>query len=373
MRPQSSWSPSSPVHAQRLPQHGGVANEWNPQGGANWVSELRTHPEAPLGTPPRRIRSREAARRRSVPWHAQGVHGVRQPIRLHGLGQTSTSHGVMFRLPHRQPPSAMNARSAERSRSSLTETGWYNAKNYKGNAQLHTGGRHVGPVARLMLEVLIRNTETLAFEFIDAAVRSRHERPQPTSGWSNNWAPSPSFAALANMSQIMNRRYRILRDAGARAGTLSFTIKSGPSDLRFGAGVPSRRPVSVVPLARRGDLRSRQADPSTPKPRPSPSSGTPRAASGGSLPRRPPAPRTPRSPLCPPSPSQASCRYSGSRGLIHSAYDTVRSAFRHEGGRLTTDRGAAFCGGAVNSAPAPAAWSAVVAARSGVATSAPPR
>lgn len=210
------------------------ANEWNLQGGANWVSELRTHQ--------RRLWKAAKANpvTRSRPVVGPSL-GMRKGFTEFGNQSAYMDWGNIHLYTGGYVPGYRTDSLISDERKVcgakpiiLTETGWHNAKNYKGTHN-YTPEDVAGTYApRLMLEYFIRNTPKLSlFELIDEPSDPGMSDHEAHFGLvRNNWAPKPVFAALANMSQIMNRRYRTTRDAGARAGTLSFTIKSGPSDLR---------------------------------------------------------------------------------------------------------------------------------------------
>lgn len=209
------------------------ANEWNLDGGSNWASELRNH----------QTRIWNAAKAnpltRSKPVVGPAL-GMRKGYEEFGNQSAIMDWGNIHLYTGGFVPGyrtddviAEERRVCGSKPIILTETGWHNAKNYKGTHN-YTPEDVAGVYSpRLLLEYFVRNVPKMSiYEIIDEPADPGMTDHEAHFGLlRTDWSPKPAFVSLANLNVIMNRQYRTSGRAGAR-GRLSFKFNSGPSDLR---------------------------------------------------------------------------------------------------------------------------------------------
>ena len=204
-------------------------NEWNLQGGSNWVSELvayqtrlwnavKSNPvtrNLPVVAPALALRTgySELGNRASIlDWgnihlYTNGyVPGFRSDDVIAGERIVCGSKPVI-----------------------VSETGWHNLESWHG-PQFYTPEDIAGTYApRLLLEYFIRDVPRMAiYELVD--------NPSANTVWEKHFgllrgdfSRKPAFTSLANMYTIMTRPYRT---TGSADRTVSFNFRGGPSDLR---------------------------------------------------------------------------------------------------------------------------------------------
>jgi hypothetical protein len=207
------------------------ANEWNLDGGSNWASELRNH----------QTRIWNAAKANPRPCSKPVVGpalGMRKGYEEFGNQSAIMDWGNIHLYTGGFVPGyrtddviAEERRVCGSKPIILTETGWHNAKNYKGTHN-YTPEDVAGVYSpRLLLEYFVRNVPKMSiYEIIDEPADPGMTDHEAHFGLlRTDWSPKPAFVSLANLNVIMNRQYRTTGRAGA---PLEFSFREGPSDLR---------------------------------------------------------------------------------------------------------------------------------------------
>lgn len=204
-------------------------NEWNLQGGSNWVSELVNYQtrlwNAAKGNP--------VTRNLAIVAPALGMRtgyeqlGNRSSIMDWGNIHLYTGGYVPG---YRSDEVLASERIVCGSKPIIvTETGWHNAQAWHG-PHYYTPEDVAGIYApRLLLEYFIRNVPRMAiYELVDNPAGS-NLREKNFGLLRMDLSRKPAFTALANLNTILSRTYRTTGQAGQR---VTFTILDGPSDLR---------------------------------------------------------------------------------------------------------------------------------------------
>lgn len=204
-------------------------NEWNLQGGSNWVPELVAH--------------------QTRLWNAAKSNAVTRAIPIVGpslafnegfaeLGNRSAimDWGNIHLYPNGFVPSTKMDKALPGERIVcgskpiiVTETGWHNASNSH-TTQYYTPEDVAGLYApRLLLEYFIRDVPRVAFyELIDEP-GARNPAEANFGLIRADFSRKPVFVSLANMRTILTRSYRTSGTAGRR---VRFSFRSTASDLR---------------------------------------------------------------------------------------------------------------------------------------------
>ncbi|MEI2778934.1 MAG: hypothetical protein V9G19_23800 [Tetrasphaera sp.] len=203
-------------------------NEWNLQGGSNWVSEVVSY-QTRLW---KAVQNNSGTRGLKVAGPALGMRkgfselGNRASIMDWGNIHLYTGGYVPG---YRTDDTLRQQRIVSGSKPIIvTETGWHNAKDWHG-PHYYTPEDVAGLYApRLLLEYFIRNVPKLSlYELIDE-VGARNSREAHFGLVRANFSRKPVFDALANLRTIVSRQYRTT----GRPDPLQFSFRGGPSDLR---------------------------------------------------------------------------------------------------------------------------------------------
>lgn len=206
------------------------ANEWNLNGGSNWVGELRTHQARAY----RAVKGN--SRTRGLPVLAPAL-GRREGFAQLGNITGMCDVGNMHLYPGGWEPSRLidEQRGMLRAVSGtqpimITETGWHNAKNSRAT-HFYTSEEVAGIYApRLLLEHFLRGTRRVfLYEIVDDhAEPGRNDHEAHFGLLRSDFSRKPAFVALANMM-------RLLDSGGAssfQTGALEYGVSGAPSDLR---------------------------------------------------------------------------------------------------------------------------------------------
>ena len=204
-------------------------NEWNLQGGSNWVSELVAYQTRLWNA----VKANPVTRNLQVVAPALGMRtgytefGNRSSIMDWGNIHLYTGGYVPG---YRTDDVLAQERIVCGSKPVIvTETGWHNAEAWHG-PHYYTPEDVAGLYApRLLLEYFIRNVPRLAiYELVDNPAGG-NLREQHFGLLRGDLSRKPAFNSLANMYAILTRG---ARTTGRASAPLSFSFRGAPTDLR---------------------------------------------------------------------------------------------------------------------------------------------
>ncbi|MEI2776724.1 MAG: hypothetical protein V9G19_12300 [Tetrasphaera sp.] len=206
------------------------ANEWNLNGGSDWLPELVNHQTRLWNA------AKGNAVTRGIPVLGPAL-GMRQGYEEFGNRSSIMDYGNFHLYTGGYVPGYRTDDMIARQRivcgskpMYVTETGWHNAVNWRG-PHYYTPEAVAGLYApRLLLEYFIRDVPKLAiYKLTDSNDPDKNDRESNFGLLRVDGSRKPAYTSFANLNTIMTRQYR----TGGRAGTpLSFTFRGGPADLR---------------------------------------------------------------------------------------------------------------------------------------------
>ncbi|MDN5778304.1 MAG: hypothetical protein L0H96_15495 [Humibacillus sp.] len=206
------------------------ANEWNLQGGRNWVSELRTHQS-------RLYRAAKAnARTRNIPVVGPSLGMRKDYAALGDLSAMMDRGNIHLYTGGFSPGYRSDDQLAEERRVCgskpvfVTETGWHNASRYTGTHN-YTPENIAGIYApRLVLEYFRRNVpRVFIYELVDDPANPAMNDHEAHFGLlRNDFSRKPAFTALANFQKLLDSP-----NASKGAGrSLTYGLTGATSDVR---------------------------------------------------------------------------------------------------------------------------------------------
>lgn len=204
-------------------------NEWNLQGGSDWVAELVSHQTRLWNA----AKANAATRNLAVVGPALGMRtgyaefGNRSSIMDWGNIHLYTGGYVPG---YRTDDVLRDERTVCGSKPIIvTETGWHNASDWHG-PHYYTPEDVAGSYApRLWLEYFIRDVPKLAIYELCDNPAGRNLREHHFGLLRGDLSRKPAFQSFANMNAIM---LKTARHRGPSGAPLTFSVRSGPSDLR---------------------------------------------------------------------------------------------------------------------------------------------